>query len=314
MLLNIVKLRYFDPPSFMEVGQIVAGYSLETAGTATGQLSTSSLLPGNSAVMGLGASTRFTDRPTVTYTPLTGNRFIKGLMTPLRPDAVFFLVQSGLPADAVLYVTSSSLCGLKNQESSLGALAPPSPKFLRALELLRKLQLSDAVGMRVMQKEKSETTLLTFASPGSSDEIQSSSQELRSLLHLHPEAHEFKLNYGSTQANNLEVTVTTRSILQILNTMAAQVEVPDEDVADGRATPGLSQSSEFPAKLRLVRVRCSPEPPGDAYVAVNYRNKWFYIDDRDLATKRVFSFMMMLFTLADTGEQEPLPLITIPAQ
>ena len=63
-----------------------------------------------------------------------------------------------------------------------------------------------------------------------------------------------------------------------------------------------------------MRIRSSKEVPGDAFVSVYYRDTWFYIDDRDLATKRVFSFMMMLFTLADTGEKEPLPLITIPAQ
>jgi hypothetical protein len=54
--------------------------------------------------------------------------------------------------------------------------------------------------------------------------------------------------------------------------------------------------------------------PSDAFVSVYYRGHWFWIDDSDLKTKRAFKFMMMLFTLADTGERENLPLVTIPAQ
>jgi hypothetical protein len=47
---------------------------------------------------------------------------------------------------------------------------------------------------------------------------------------------------------------------------------------------------------------------------VDYRDHWFFIDVRDLKSKRSFAFMMMLFSLAEPGEKENLPLITIPTQ
>jgi len=90
--------------------------------------------------------------------------------------------------------------------------------------------------------------------------------------------------------------------------------VPPQHITEGRATPGFDSLTAVPEQQRLMHIRSSKEKPANACVAVSYRGYWFWIDDRDLKTKRAFAFMMMLFTLSETGEKENLPLITIPAQ
>src|SRR5512134_697456 len=75
-LLNIVKLRYLDPPIFVDVGQIVAGYTVESGlsvGAAISGDPAGAAIGGNSA--SVGGVVRFTDRPTITYVPMTGNKF-----------------------------------------------------------------------------------------------------------------------------------------------------------------------------------------------------------------------------------------------
>src|SRR5271170_188795 len=67
-LLNIVKLRYLDPPIFVDVGQIVAGYSLQTGVSAGGTLSSDKAVQGD--FLNASGQAVYTDRPTVTYTPL----------------------------------------------------------------------------------------------------------------------------------------------------------------------------------------------------------------------------------------------------
>lgn len=316
-LLNIVKIRYFDPPVFVDVGQIVAGYSLETTVTATGTFPELDFAGGKTATVGGGA--RYTDRPTITYVPLTGNRFLRSLMTPLSPESVFFTIQSGWPADAVLFTAVASMNGLKNQETSYAGVTPPDPRFLRVLELMRQLQRSGAVAMRVessseKEKDPRQSMLLTFRTAQSNPEAVAMSRELRGLLKLDQDETNFRLVVGGTSSGGKEIAVQTRSILHLMQTMASQVEVPRADVETTRVPPGWESSESATAGPRLIAVHCSDSRPRDAFVAIRYRDHWFWIDDRDLKTKRTFGFMMLLFTLADTAEKEALPLITIPAQ
>lgn len=314
MLLNIVKLRYLDPPIFVDVGQIVAGYSLETSGNLGGQLSSSGAIQGNSMIM--GGSARFTDRPTITYTPLTGDKFVKALMTPLSPEAVFSTIESGWPAEAILFATVARLNGLRNQEASIVGFSSAEPRFLRALQLFGRIQAAGAVSLRVQHDaERGQTTLVTIHAADIPEETLAEARELRQLLGLSPDATEFKLVSASIPADDRELAIKTRSIMHLLGIMAAQVEVPLEDVTQGRATPGVVDADQqSPPPIRLARILSSEKKPAHSHVAVNYRDHWFWIEDEDLRSKRAFAFIMMLFTLTDSGDKQALPVLTIPTQ
>ncbi len=313
-LLNIVKLRYLDPPIFVDVGQIVAGYSLETSGSMGGQLSSQGAIQGNS--LAIGGAARFTERPTVTYIPLTGDKFVKALMTPLTPESVFSTIESGWPADAILFATVSRLNGLKNQEATVDGFSDADPRFLRALQLMGRIQASGAMILRAQRdSQKRETTVVAVRSKNIPEQTLAEIRELRQLLGLSPDATEFKLVSGAIPVDDRELAIKPRSLMHIIGIMAAQVEVPAEDVARGRATPGVVEARlQSPAPVRLARILCSKKKPANAYVKVEYRDHWFWIEDEDLKSKRSFAFIMMLFTLTDSGNKQGLPVLTIPTQ
>ena len=50
-----------------------------------------------------------------------------------------------------------------------------------------------------------------------------------------------------------------------------------------------------------------------ASAAVAYRRDCHWIDDKDFASKWLFSFIMFLFTLTETEGKQGAPVITIPA-
>jgi len=340
-LLNIVKMRYVETPIFVDVGQIVASYTLESGIGAGAEIDPSE---SNDDLTLLSGHASYSDRPTVTYTPLTGSRFVKSLMTPLPPASVLFVIESGWPADAVMLLSVSSINGLQNQRSTIGGTTAPDAGFLRAIHLMRRLQLAGGLSLRIEEDEQRKQTVFLRILParaGAEDadrdaaaDTAAAAAELRRLLGLAPDANEVRIRFGRASEGGDVVAMTTRSILQLMSTMAAQIEVPAEHLAEHRVPTGLAEASAAagaagtpdtadtadPAAdaltvgARMITIHCTVERPADAFAAVQYRQHWFWIDDRDLQSKRVFAFMMMLFTLSETGEREPLPLITIPTR
>ncbi|WP_152223418.1 hypothetical protein [Pseudomonas sp. SCB32] len=311
-LLNIVKLRYVDMPVFVDVASIVAGYSLETGGSLGGQVSSADAVQGNSVL--LGATSKYTDRPTITYVPLTGERFLAGLVAPIDPKKIFGLLQSGYAADFILGLTVDSLNGVRNRSAVAGTVREADPEFLQALKLLREVQAAGAVGMRVEEdKSKGQIAVLFMRRNDITPDIQAKQKELRGLLHMPEDRQQFVLRYSPVRGEADELAVSSRSLLQILTAFSSYVDVPQEHLDDHSALPAFVDGKGSGAKPQ-IHIRSGKDKPQQAYVAVYYHGYWYWIEDSDLAAKRALGAVMLFFTLADTSGNEKAPVITIPAQ
>jgi hypothetical protein len=217
----------------IDIGNIISSYTLAQGATVGG-----TIIPNGSNSAVLGGSLSFSNSPTITYTPLTGNAYIKGLITPLPAPIVFAAIQNGLPADSTLLTSIASIKGLRNQMVTLQGIRPADADFHRVRELMREIQISAAIRLYVKDDGKNQTSVLGLRTNDVPPEIQAASKELRVLLRLNPDATEFTLVSTPLPANVIEVAVMTRSISAMIQNMAAQVEVPSRG---GRAASRFSR-------------------------------------------------------------------------
>jgi hypothetical protein len=244
---------------------------------------------------------------------MTGEKFLRGLITPIDPKNIFFMLQAGYPADFILGLTVESLNGVRNRSVTPGAVREADAGFIRVQQLLREVQAAGGVGMRVEEdKAKGSTAVLFFQREDLPDDIRAKAVEIRRLLRLPEDQHRFALHYSPMRGADDELTVNSRSMLQILQAFASYVEVPEQHVAAKVAAPLAERTAA--GQRDVGRIRSGPARPDQAYVAVQYRGQWFWVEDSDFLTKRALTAVMFFFTLADTGSPERLPLVTIPAQ
>ena len=300
MLLNIVRLRYLEMPQYMNVSSVINSY---TRGGAAGVSGGANPI-GNS--IGGNISANWSDRPTITYTPMTGQNFSRSLLTPLPPSAIFFLIQSGWSAERLMRLTNSMINGIHNEIGTPGEQRQSDPKFNELLDVLHQLQRQGALGMHFQGDWPRVDVDIVLPENPRTDSVRRSIAKFKELLQLDKDINTFDIEYGVVIERKNQIVVQTHSILEMMANISWYIEVPEEHISDGR-TLGTFR----PNDPDLIHVLVAKDKPENAYLGINYRDHWFYIDDRDVKSKNTFGIMQILMGMAKDGSSAVAPLISI---
>lgn len=304
-LLNVVRLRYADAPVFLDVSSIINSYTV--GGTANAQATLPSRIDPDVLELGVGAL--WSNTPTVTYQPLIGDRFTKSLLQPVPPVAVFQLLQGGWPASLVFPTVVSSVNGLRNATGGV----TQDRGFAELSEAVTRIQRDGDIGIRIEARKEGGGILAVLRHMDNDTRLSADSRRVRQLLGLPEGLSEFEIIYGLVPREPGEVAMLTRSMMEIMLQLGFGIDVPAGHAESGRVLPGQRQADDIPAKP-LVHIRSGTQVPADAYAAVPYKGYWYWIDDTDIASKRTFTFLMILFSLAETGQAAAAPVVTVPSR
>jgi hypothetical protein len=307
MLANLVKLRFIDMPVFVDVGQIVSGYTFESQ--VTGTLGFGTTLSGGNT-QGLAAGSKYTDRPTITYTPKTGEDYLRSLLEPIEPNAVLSLVLSGYTPTGLFTWVVQSINGVQNYSSSHRGLKVADPEFYEFVNLLAELQSGGGIGFEIEKHEDTKYDMVLFFDEENSSEGNKQKRDrIREILGISSQSRQFPIVYSPFKVNDATLAMQTRSVLQVMIAMSRFVDVPPDKsswAATGIEVPDSSKQA--------FRIRTSTEKPEDAFAVFQYHGDWYWIDHQDVSSKRVFIMTLFLTTLTNRTGKPNAPVLTIPTQ
>lgn len=299
LLLNIVRQRYNDPVMFLEVASVSSSMS------RTANLSLSGLFPtgpGNETYNG-GLGGNYSDSPLVFYSPNTGERFVRQILTPIDLRTISLLLQSGWSIERVLLVAGDSFGGFKNA-------AVGSREFRTVVDHLRTLQRNDQLTFAM---EKSEGVDVLAMIPATSALATEAYREICRLIKVPADGRALRvqLGVGERTENSSYIYLATRSLYSSFYFLSNGVDISQNDLKASVIQPRTLAGGVFDAGSDLFRIRVSDSKPDDAAVKVEYRKQWFYIPAADQDSRTTFALLSMMLMLQSGDSARMAPLISL---
>ena len=152
LLSNLVRLRYGESLTSLEMTSVNTAYELGGTLSAgytrnAGQLPNTQLF--RSIFGPFGASANYSDKPTITYSPVRGDALAKTMIDPISPSKILKSLQTGWWPEYIFPSCIKSLNDLRN---------PSDSKFFELVEKFNTLFSEGVIRITVEQPEEPKVT------------------------------------------------------------------------------------------------------------------------------------------------------------
>ena len=318
MLINLVKLRYRDSPTFLQVSSIST--NMQWGASASAQVPVGDTVYSAGNLVPLGVGINYAENPTVTYTPLTGEAFVRQMLTPIPLKTLILLFQAGWPIETVFRLVVQEINDLENASPASGPTPEREPifrKFLEVASILGDLQKRRVIEWGLKGRKAGEGIM--YVHPHLSADEQKDVARLKGLLRIkdtHGGMEEYKVGYGVCFTDSTRLNVVTRSMNDILFYIAQAVEVPpchkEKNLVTITRKPDGRDFDWGELHKEQIKIHWSQSRPEGAYIAVQHRGFWFYLEDRDLDSKSTFLLLQILADLQAGSTPSAAPVLTLP--
>ncbi|MBF0196011.1 MAG: hypothetical protein HQL71_15745 [Magnetococcales bacterium] len=311
LLLNLVRLKYRDIPFFLEVGSISNQMQFTNGLGGAG-----SFQAYTDPSYDLASSFGYTEKPTVSYSPLQGDEFIRQMLTPISLDTLHLVAHSGWSMERLMRICVQRMNGLRNASSASGPTPSYTPKFEKfslGTKIMRQLQKSDELDLSYVKFKGQPALAMILHDEGENSE---QVRRLKETFNLNPEKNQFIFTMGSQASSPDFIQIQTRSLMGVLHLLSNAVEVPKPDQEAGKVTMTKGANNEKfdwnKVTGDFLHIKSQKSKPDDrSVIYVKYRNMWFYIDDSDLNSKSTLSMLSQLYYLQAGKSSRPAPIMTL---
>jgi hypothetical protein len=316
LLLNIIRMRYLDTIHFLDVGSVTDSRNLTfKAGTDATKFFVNS--PGKTSEWNPSTAITSSQTPTVVYSPMQGQAFVKRMYAPVPLPILLNAVQSGWNVNRVFAIFVEQINDLKNAPTASGPTPMKNPEyadFFQFINLITPLLKDDAIKLGMDPIEHKRLNMRIVNSPAHTNEV----QLLRNFLNADSTTNEFSFQENFLAAKTGDLCLRVRSLQSAMFYLANGVQVPQEQIDRGLVPiTRYADGSDFDWSIilgKIFQIHSSKVRPDSAYLSVFYRGHWFFINDSDLTSKSTFMLLTNIFNLQAGDSHVVAPTLTIPVK